>query len=144
MHLHSLQSSSCYLKLSLVIHSSTSRKETEHLCLPYKTSPQSRACATSILLEVHLSCPCCHHVVQFRGIEPSLSSGHHNWLKGEQGAQLDPPESFPRTSIWSWEIRAPSSLEMRIWACRCQWPWLLCSEEAYRQREEMRPIGREK
>jgi len=44
--------------------------------------------------------PCCHHVIQFRGIKPSLSSDHHSWLKGKLGATLDSPESFSRDSIW--------------------------------------------
>ena len=53
----------------------------------------------SIFLEIH-SLTCCHHVIQFRGIKPSLSSDHHSWLKGKLGAMLDSPESFSRNSIW--------------------------------------------
>ena len=72
--------------------------------------------------------PCCHHVIQFRGIKPSLSSDHHSWLKVNLGPRWTLPSLSPGIPFGAEREEPPSSLEMRIWAWRYPWPWLLCSE----------------
>ena len=58
--------------------------------------------------------PCCHHVIQFRGIKPSLSSDHHSWLKVNLGPRWTLPSLSPGIPFGAEREEPPSSLEMRI------------------------------